>query len=417
MKNFKLFLSFIGCLTIALSYSQCPDPVIFTNDLCVTNGTPAQDICLKNDLGDLRIMYNGMSKYSLLKNSKLGVGYEVPKADVHLKSTLGFGETNDALDTSFRIEHDAKPLGNKSLTYFIHMKEGNMTLFERYYGSGMHPIFGIDAVPQGGNLVYLSDQAGATAVQLSGHGNTPSYFMGGNSVGIGTTTPIELLDVAGNINISGNNPGRLKFSGIGDSVIQKSNNGSALVVNSGGGTSAVYLNYASTYGAGSGGISIFDGGNGNNVKMRVTHGTGSTPNDATAGNLIITPSGGKVVIGDPSNAVVNSSVGGYKLLVQDGIMTEKLKVVAVGVWADHVFSKDYPLKSLYEVKDYIDANRHLPNIPSAETIIKDGLDVGDMQVKQMEKIEELTLYMIEMKKEIDALKKENQELRKSIDEK
>lgn len=70
-----------------------------------------------------------------------------------------------------------------------------------------------------------------------------------------------------------------------------------------------------------------------------------------------------------------------------------------------------PLK---QVEEYINENKHLPNIPSSEELIKEGLDLGEMQAKQMEKIEELTLYLIEMKKEIDTLKKKNQELKEKI---
>ena len=60
--------------------------------------------------------------------------------------------------------------------------------------------------------------------------------------------------------------------------------------------------------------------------------------------------------------------------------------------------------SLYQVEEFIKKNKHLPNIPSAKKIETDGLLVGDMQSRMMEKIEELTLYIIEMKKEIDTLK-------------
>jgi hypothetical protein len=107
---------------------------------------------------------------------------------------------------------------------------------------------------------------------------------------------------------------------------------------------------------------------------------------------------------------------GYKLYVEKGILTEKVQVAVAGslAWADYVFAKDYQLKPLAEVESYINANKHLPNIPSSSELVKGGLDLGQMQAKQMEKIEELTLYMIEMKKEIETLKKENQLLKVSV---
>ena len=104
---------------------------------------------------------------------------------------------------------------------------------------------------------------------------------------------------------------------------------------------------------------------------------------------------------------------GYKLFVEEGILTEKVKVAVncSTAWADYVFANDYKLKPLSEVEAYVKENKHLPNIPSASELVNDGLNLGEMQAKQMEKIEELTLYMIEMKKEIDTLKKENQSLK------
>ena len=104
---------------------------------------------------------------------------------------------------------------------------------------------------------------------------------------------------------------------------------------------------------------------------------------------------------------------GYKLFVEQGILTEKVKVAVPtsAAWADYVFANDYKLKPLLEVESFINENKHLPNVPSAVELVKEGLDLGKMQAKQMEKIEELTLYMIEMKKEINTLKEENKSLK------
>ncbi len=120
---------------------------------------------------------------------------------------------------------------------------------------------------------------------------------------------------------------------------------------------------------------------------------------------------GKVIIGS-----VPSTPEGYSLYVPQGILTEKVKVAlsSSGNWADYVFAPDYKLKSLTEVESFIKANKHLPGVPSGEALAKDGgIDMNEMFAKQMEKIEELTLYMIDMKKEVEQLKKENKELRKA----
>jgi hypothetical protein len=112
------------------------------------------------------------------------------------------------------------------------------------------------------------------------------------------------------------------------------------------------------------------------------------------------------VLGDGSTSIGGNFVpGDYKLAVYGKIIAEELMVKLRGNWPDYVFSPTNKLMSIDELSSYIAINKHLPNIPSAIEIQKSGISVGDMQVKQMEKIEELTLYIIELKKEIEALKK------------
>lgn len=95
---------------------------------------------------------------------------------------------------------------------------------------------------------------------------------------------------------------------------------------------------------------------------------------------------------------------GYALSVNGKIICEELRVQLSGSWPDYVFADEYKLPSLKEVESFIQLNRHLPGIASAKEIEKSGLGVGDMQKRMMEKIEELTLYIIQQQKEIDALK-------------
>ena len=111
---------------------------------------------------------------------------------------------------------------------------------------------------------------------------------------------------------------------------------------------------------------------------------------------------GKVVIG----VAGTNQPAGYRLYVQDGILTEKVKVaVRNGAnWADYVFDENYKMKDLAEVEAFVKTNKHLPNFPSAQEMVDNGLDVATMDAKLLEKIEELTLYLIEMKKENEALK-------------
>ncbi|WP_422008191.1 hypothetical protein [Roseivirga pacifica] len=97
-------------------------------------------------------------------------------------------------------------------------------------------------------------------------------------------------------------------------------------------------------------------------------------------------------------------VGKNDLEVQGTIESQKVKVTAQpGSVPDYVFSTNYELKTLKEVEDFINANSHLPNIPSSKEIESNGQDVGELQLKLLEKIEELTLYVIEQNNTIESL--------------
>ncbi len=93
----------------------------------------------------------------------------------------------------------------------------------------------------------------------------------------------------------------------------------------------------------------------------------------------------------------------YKLSVNGSIRAKKV-VVEIG-WSDYVFNKDYKLMSIEELDKFVSINNHLPNIPSGKEIEEKGLDIGGVQAKQMEKIEEMTLYIIQLNKKIEAQNK------------
>lgn len=98
---------------------------------------------------------------------------------------------------------------------------------------------------------------------------------------------------------------------------------------------------------------------------------------------------------------------GYKLAVNGDVIANSV-TVKVYPWADFVFNKDYNLPPLPEVKAYIDKNHHLPETPSELEIARDGLNIGQMNKLLMQKVEELTLYLIEQHKQIEILTKKNE---------
>ncbi len=109
----------------------------------------------------------------------------------------------------------------------------------------------------------------------------------------------------------------------------------------------------------------------------------------------------------------NSIPPGYRLAVNGKIIATEIKVETG--WADYVFHEDYELKSLSEVSSYIEENHHLPGIPTAEEVAENGIKLGEMNAKLLEKIEELTLYLIEMKMESEEMKEENRKIKSRLE--
>ncbi|PRD44977.1 hypothetical protein [Sphingobacterium haloxyli] len=95
-----------------------------------------------------------------------------------------------------------------------------------------------------------------------------------------------------------------------------------------------------------------------------------------------------------------------KLAVDGNILAKEIKVTNNIAVPDYVFEPDYHLSSLSDVEAYVKEHKHLPEIPSAKDIDRDGLDLGEMNLLLLKKVEELTLYLIEQQKEINSLKRE-----------
>ena len=97
-----------------------------------------------------------------------------------------------------------------------------------------------------------------------------------------------------------------------------------------------------------------------------------------------------------------NNYSGYKLSV-DGDIIAKRCIIQVDSWADYVFDSKYNLPSLSYVESYIQNNKHLPGVPNETEVMNNGIEVGEMNKMLLKKIEELTLYLIELKKENDKM--------------
>jgi len=116
------------------------------------------------------------------------------------------------------------------------------------------------------------------------------------------------------------------------------------------------------------------------------------------------------ITSDGNVGIGTKKTSGHKLAVEGTIGTRKL-VVTQSTWADFVFHPDYTLPSLQDVERFILEHQHLPGIPSEAVVKAEGVDVGDMHKRLLQKVEELTLYMIEMEKKQALMAKENSKLK------
>jgi hypothetical protein len=194
-------------------------------------------------------------------------------------------------------------------------------------------------------------------------------------VGIANTNPLDRFDITGT---SSGNAGRVM---IGD-----------------GGNINPYMRFYRWTGTGSlyFQVSIVDGVDAQGAMSFQTGGGGAAiGSDAQTTRMIIT---------QPGNVGIGTiNPGSYKLAVEGNIHSQAVQVDMNG-WSDYVFESSYQLPTLTSVKNYIDQNHHLPDMPSAADVEKNGINVGETEKLLTKKVEELTLYLIEKDKENNELK-------------
>ncbi len=221
-----------------------------------------------------------------------------------------------------------------------------------------------DLVGTSDGLVYQADSH-----QFRNYDGVPEFTVNNGFIGFGTATPSDKLDVAN---------GGIRLQRISSSLTGGSTYGQIFQLQNLSGTSdgIVYQSDLHQF-------RNFDG----------------TPE--------VTINGGNVLVGKVSQ--INSS---YKLDVNGAIRSNEVVVNTTG--ADFVFDERYKLRSLNDVEKYVKENGHLPDIQSAKEMEENGLELGKMDMKLLQKIEELTLYIIDFKKEMDKMKAENQKLKERI---
>jgi hypothetical protein len=122
-------------------------------------------------------------------------------------------------------------------------------------------------------------------------------------------------------------------------------------------------------------------------------------------NLLLVKANGSVGIG-------TTDTKGYKLAVNGAGIFTQVKVKVYSAWPDYVFSDNYSLPSLQSLEQFIAVNKHLPEIPAEQEVLAEGQDVGEMNRLLLKKVEELTLYIIQLNKKVDAQQQVIEKLQK-----
>lgn len=313
----------------------------------------------------------GTNKFTILNNGNVGIGVKDPESKLHIKGD----------DLSFWISRETYVSTNSVVGIDFRQQTNNGFLRT----GGAIKSISANSYTGGDGTTYDSD----LALYSTGDGNLTEGLRidhKGN-IGIGTSNPSS-----GRLHIYKNattgNWGQVTTSntGLTNAILRIQDNAASLYIDG----NTLYTSGAQMN-IGTKDNNAFSIGTSDTERLRIN-------------------SNGQVGIGTG-----NSGLGDHRLAVEGSIGAREIKVTAPGQgWPDYVFKAGYNLPTLEEVDSYIAKNNHLPEIPSEAEVKENGINLGEMDAKLLQKIEELTLYMIDMNKRVGQLEQDNGALKSEI---
>ncbi len=300
------------------------------------------------------IFGNGQHRFVLDQNGKIGVNISNPSEELEIHVADAFGEILISSERNNNGENLGR-IGFKGLS--------NTGSAIKYAGV------------KGGILDNTTGSSKGTLFFETYDGGFGSRMtIAGSDIGIGTTSPLEKLHIEN---------GALQFYNLG------SGEDNVDIIKIAENTTSDEFSL----------VGMFNGfgESGNSLKWR----------SSWKDDLFVLRGDGKIGIG------TSDFTANHKLRVEGSIGAREIKVEASG-WSDFVFEKEYELRTLEEVEDYISENKHLPDVPSEKEVTENGINLGDMNTKLLQKIEELTLYLIEQNKQNQAQQAKIEQLEKEI---